>query len=71
MTAHPSAYERGVDRTIRTSITARGYKAAQAAYGLTWARQQGFTLAREGLSLAMSRILYDDAALAAGARWSV
>ena len=71
MTAHRSAYEIGTERTICTRIRARGYPTAQAVYGLAWANTQGFTSADEGLSLAMSRILYDDEALADGARFPV
>ena len=71
MTAHRSAYEIGTERTIRTRIRARGYPTAQAVYGLAWANAQGFTSADEGLSLAMSRIVYDDEALANGARFAV
>ena len=69
MTAHRSAYEIGTERTIRSRIRARGYHTAQAVYGLAWANEQGFTSADEGLSLAMSRILFTDDDLAQGIRW--
>ena len=44
---------------------------AEAIYGLTWANKQGFVTAEQGLSLAMSRILYDDQALADGEMFQV
>lgn len=59
--------------TTDTQITAYldevGYSAEQIAQGLAYADAHGATDADERLSLALTRILYDDAQIADGARY--
>jgi len=71
MTNHPNRTAANIRRRIRRHIAAVGYGDAQITSGLAWATEQGFSTAREGYILAMSRILYDDGQLADGARFSV
>ena len=56
---------------VRRQIQAAGYSAKEASTGLRYAKDHDAADAREGLSLAMSRILYSDDDLADGARYGV
>lgn len=57
------------DARIARYLDDAGYSAEQIARGLAYADAEGATDANERLSLALSRLLYDDAQLADGARY--
>ena len=71
MTNHPNRSLANMRRTIRRHIAAAGYGNTTISEGLAWAAEQGFTTAREGYILAMSKILYSSSQLQDGARFSV
>ena len=56
---------------IRMQLTIAGYSAADIDAGLAYAAEQGASDTREGFVLATSRILYSDAQLADGMRFSI
>lgn len=64
-----------MDQTLRARIAshldAAGYSDAVIAAGIAFADAEGFGSDDEALSLAVSRILYDDASLAEGVRFAV
>lgn len=68
MANHPN---RSAKATIRRHMTLTGCSDAQIKHGIEWADEQGFSGARDGYILAMSRVLYDDGQLEEGARFSV
>lgn len=71
MTNHPNRSAANQARRISRRIAAGGYSLTHARAGLAYANQVGFQSDDEGFVLAMSRILYTDAQLAEGERFSV
>jgi hypothetical protein len=58
-------------KRIANHLLAAGYPAAEINRGIAYAASTGYRDDDEALSLVASRILYDDAALAGGARFAV
>ena len=71
MTSHPNRSAANAHRVIRRHISVAGYSRKHVDYGISWAEKIGYASTREGFILAVSRILYDDAALADGSRFAV